>query len=247
MLELLGHLYTSNSERGIYKTTDGGKTWNNTLFINNDTGIIDISVSPTNPNIMYAASWERNRKAWDFDGDGEKSAIYKSTDAGSTWAKLTTEGSGFPTGNGVGRIGLSVFSDNVVYALLDNQFRRPAGPERVGEGMQKEEFNTMSNSAFLALDDKKLEGYLRSNRFDQKYTTASVKKSVREGSVKPSDLALYLEDANSVMFNSEVIGAEVYKSTDGGATWAKTHKGYIDGLYSSYGYYFGRDCCKPFK
>jgi photosystem II stability/assembly factor-like uncharacterized protein len=241
----LGHLYTSNSERGIYKTTDGGKTWNNTLFINNDTGIIDISVSPTNPNIMYAASWERNRKAWDFDGDGENSAIYKSTDAGSTWAKLTTEGSGFPTGNGVGRIGLSVFSDNVVYALLDNQFRRPSGPQRGGEGMQKEEFNTMSNSAFLALDDKRLEGYLRSNRFDQKYTTASVKKSVREGSVKPSDLALYLEDANSVMFNSEVIGAEVYKSTDGGATWAKTHKGYIDGLYSSYGYYFGVIAVNP--
>ena len=241
----VGHLYTSNTERGIYKTSDGGKTWNNVLFINNDTGIIDISVSPTNPNIMYAASWERNRKAWDFDGDGENSAIYKSTDAGSTWTKLTTDNSGFPTGSGVGRIGLSAFNDNTVYALLDNQFRRPAESQKAEEGLQKEEFKTMSNTAFLSLDDNKLEGFLRGNRFDQKYTAASVKKSVREGTVKPSDLALYLEDANSVMFNSEVIGAEVYKSTDGGTTWTKTHKGYIDGLYSSYGYYFGVIAVNP--
>ena len=93
-----GHLYSSNAERGIYKTTDGGKTWNNTLFINNDTGIIDISVSPNNPNIMFAASWERVRKAWNFDGDGENSAIYKSKDAGSTWTKLTLEGKGISYG-----------------------------------------------------------------------------------------------------------------------------------------------------
>jgi photosystem II stability/assembly factor-like uncharacterized protein len=241
----VGHLYTPNAERGIYKTTDGGKSWNKVLFIDNNTGIIDISVSPTNPNVMYAASWERIRKAWDFDGDGKNSAIYKSTDAGSTWTKLTAEGSGFPTGDGVGRIGLSAFNDNVVYALLDNQFRRPASPQRGGQGMQKDEFKSMSNAAFLALDDNKLEGFLRGNRFDQKYTAASVKKSVREGTVKPSDLALYLEDANSVMFDSEVIGAEVYKSTDGGTTWSKTHKGYIDGLYSSYGYYFGVIAVNP--
>lgn len=242
---VVGHLYSPNAERGIFKTIDGGKTWNNVLFINNNTGIIDISVSPTNANIMYAASWERERKAWDFDGDGENSAIYKSTDAGNTWTKLTVDGTGFPTGTGVGRIGLSAFNDNTVYALLDNQFRRPAGPKRGGDGMDKDAFKTMSNTALLDLDDNKLEGFLRDNRFDQKYTAASVKKMVRGGAVKPSDLALYLEDANSVMFDSEVIGAEVYKSTDGGATWAKTHKGYLDGVYSSYGYYFGVIAVNP--
>ena len=68
---VIGHLYTPNEERGIFKTIDGGKTWNNVLFINNQTGVIDISVSPTDPNTMYAATWERERKAWDFDGDGE--------------------------------------------------------------------------------------------------------------------------------------------------------------------------------
>ena len=123
----IGHLYSPNKERGIFKTTDGGKTWKNVLFIDENTGVIDISVSPTNPDIMYAASWERNRKAWNFDGDGQNSAIYKSTDAGSTWTKMTTPKSGFPSDSGVGRIGLAAFSDDVIYALLDNQNRRRKG------------------------------------------------------------------------------------------------------------------------
>ena len=62
---------------------------------------------------------------------------------------------------------------------------------------------------------------------------------MQSGKIKPSHLATYLEDANSKLFNSPVIGAEVYKSTNGGKTWKKTHKDYLDGVYSSYGYYFG--------
>jgi photosystem II stability/assembly factor-like uncharacterized protein len=240
-----GHLYSSNGERGIYKTTDGGKTWNNTLFINNDTGIIDISVSPNNPNIMFAASWERVRKAWNFDGDGENSAIYKSTDAGSTWTKLTLEGKGFPTGSGVGRIGLSAFSDNVIYALLDNQFRRPAEEKAQSEGLEKNTFKTMSKDDLLKLDDKALGQFVSKNRFDNKYSAEKIKEMVKNDEIKPSDLALYLENANSVLFDSEVIGAEVYKSSDGGETWAKTHDDYLDGVYSSYGYYFGVIAVNP--
>ncbi len=235
---VIGHLYTPNAERGIYKTTDGGKTWKNVLFINEGTGVIDISVSPTNPNVMFAATWERERKAWDFDGDGENSGVYKSTDGGNTWTNMTPEGSGFPTGTGVGRIGVAAFNDNIVYAFLDNQFRRPA-EKKSTQGLQKDDFKTMSKADLLKLDDKKLNGYLRSNRFPRKHSAASVKKQVKEGSVQPSDLATYLENANSVMFDSPVIGAEMYKSTDGGKSWKKTHEGYLDGVYSSYGYYFG--------
>ena len=236
---VVGHLYTSNSERGIFKTVDGGKTWNNVLFINDDVGIIDISVSPTNPNIMFASSWERNRKAWNFDGDGENSAIYKSTDAGDTWAKVTTDESGFPVGKGIGRIGLTMFNNNTIYAILDNQFRRPERPKDTGSGLQKGAFTKMSVAAFSKLDNEELNQYLRRHRFALKYSAATIKKAVQEGSVKPSDLALYIENANSNLFNSQVIGAEVYKSSDGGLSWEKTHKDYIDGLYNSYGYYFG--------
>lgn len=237
---VIGHLYTPNEERGIFKTIDGGKTWNNVLFINNQTGVIDISVSPTDPNTMYAATWERERKAWDFDGDGEGSGIYKSTDGGNSWNLVTAEGSGFPTGSGVGRIGLAAYNSDVIYALLDNQFRRPVEKRRGrNQGLQKDDFKTMSKDEFLKLDDKKLNSYLRSNRFERKHTAQSVKMGVRDGKVVPNDLALYLENANAALFDSPVIGAEVYKSSDGGKSWNKTHEGYLDGMYSSYGYYFG--------
>ena len=68
----VGHLYTTNKERGIYKSTDGGKSWKQTLFVTEDAGIIDLAVSKSNPKIMFAASWQKDRKAWHFDGDGEK-------------------------------------------------------------------------------------------------------------------------------------------------------------------------------
>jgi photosystem II stability/assembly factor-like uncharacterized protein len=236
---VIGHLYSKNKQRGIYKTTDGGKTWKNTLFINDMTGIIDISVSPKNPNVLFAASWERMRKSWDFDGDGNGSAIYKSTDAGANWTRLTVKGKGFPIGTGVGRIGLAAFNDDVVYAFLDNQFRRKEIPAKKGNRIQKDDFKKMSVADFMKLDNKQLNTYLRSNRFDRKETAMTVKVAVKNGSVKPSHLATYLEDANSRLFNSPVIGAEVYKSTNGGSSWKKTHKGYLDGVYSNYGYYFG--------
>lgn len=236
---VIGHLYTPNNERGIFKTSDRGKTWKNVLFINENTGIIDISASPTNSNILYAASWERGRKAWDFDGDGENSAIYKSSDAGATWIKLTDEKSGFPTGSGIGRIGLAAFNDEVCYALLDNQNRRPEVKKEEGEGLKKDDFKEMSVDEFMKLDDEKLTTYLKDNNFDKKYTSESVKSLVKKGKIQPHDLKNYLEDANFVLLNSEVIGAEVYKSVDGGKTWKKTHENYLDDVYSSYGYYFG--------
>jgi len=236
---VIGHLYTSNKERGIFKTMDGGKTWQNVLFINENTGVIDINVSPTNPAILYAASWERERKAWNFKGSGENSAIYKSVDAGSTWEKISKKGNGFPIGDGIGRIGLATFSDKILYALLDNQNLRPVKKKKKEEGLVKNDFKKMSKEEFLKLDNEKLNNYLKDNDFNKKYTAQNVKEAIKKNEFKPIDLATYLEDANYVLLNSEVIGAELYKSIDGGKTWKKTHKDFLDGVYSSYGYYFG--------
>ncbi|MFT7352911.1 MAG: photosystem II stability/assembly factor-like uncharacterized protein, partial [Flavobacterium sp.] len=236
---VIGHLYSANEERGVFKSSDGGKTWTKSLFIDENTGIIDVAVAPDNFNIMYAASWERNRKAWNFDGNGENSAIYKSIDAGSSWVKIADK-SGFPTGNGVGRIGLAVFNENTVYALHDSQFRRPNDKnKKPSDDLTKKDFKTMSSSDFLKLSDKKLNSYLKNNGFQEKYSAENVKQMIRVGSVNPIDLATYLENANSMLFDTQVIGAEVFKTTNGGKSWKKTHDNFLDGVYSSYGYYFG--------
>ena len=236
---VIGHLYSPNKERGIFKTTDGGKTWSKTLFINNDTGIIDVQAAPENFNILYAASWERERKAWNFKGSGVNSAIYKSTDAGTSWT-LISKKNGFPEGDGVGRIGLAVYDKNTVYALHDSQFRRPNNSKKkTSSALSREDFKSMSSADFLKLSDKDLNTYLKRNGFQEKYRAENVKQMVRVGTVKPADLAKYLEDVNSISFDTPVIGAEVFKTTNGGSSWKRTHDDYIDGLYSSYGYYFG--------
>ena len=241
-----GHLYSPNEERGIYKTTDGGKTWTQKLFVDNMSGIIDVQYAPGNFNVMFASSWTKDRKAWNFDGSGNNSAIFKSTDAGETWTRVSTAESGFPSGQGTGRIGLALYDDNTIYAIHDSQFRRPSkSGGRKGQGLTKEDFKTMSVEAFLKLDDNALNTFLKMNGFQEKYRAQNVKQMVRGGSVKPIDLARYLEDANSMLFDTPVIGAEVYKSTDGGTSWSKTHEGYLDGLYYSYGYYFGHVYVSP--
>ena len=236
---VIGHLYSANEERGVFKTSDGGKTWTKSLFIDENTGIIDVAVAPEDFNIMYAASWERNRKAWNFDGDGKNSALYKSTDAGTSWTKIGDK-SGFPIGNGVGRIGLAVFNENTVYALHDSQFRRPKDKDKKSSNeLTKEDFKAMSADDFLKLSDKKINTFLKNNRFQGKYSAENVKQMIRVGFANPIDLATYLEDANAMLFETQVIGAEVFKTTNGGKSWKKTHDNFLDGVYSSYGYYFG--------
>lgn len=246
VVAVIGPLYSLSDERGIYTTTDGGATWNKTLFATNMAGFIDLAHAPDNFNIMFAASWEKDRKAWNFDGDGDESAIYKSTDAGATWNKISTAASGFPTGSGVGRIGLAVFDENTVYAVHDSQFRREKSDDNASakanssKSLSKDDFQGMSMDVFLALENKTLDAYLKENGFQEKYRAQNVKNMVRNGAAKPADLALYLEDANSQLFDTPVKGAELYRSNDGGKSWKKTHEGQIDNVFFSYGYYFAQ-------
>ncbi len=115
---VLGHLFGPNKERGVYKTTDGGKTWANVKFIDEDTGFTDIVIDPADSKILYAASYQRRRTPWGYNGGGPGSAMWKTTDAGKTWAKV--EGNGWPAGL-LGRVGLDVSrsNPNVVYAQIE--------------------------------------------------------------------------------------------------------------------------------
>lgn len=238
----LGHLYSPNAERGVYKTTDGGLTWRKTLFVDDNTGAIDLVIDPANADILYAAMWHRERRAWNFVESGAGSGIYKSTDGGETWLKLSGKGSGFPTGDGVGRIGLAVYpgDTNIVYAVLDNYDRRPPEDKEDQPVVTRDMLRSIDRDAFLKLKDEDLETYLKDNDFPEKYSVDSVKQKIRDGEIKPMDLVTFLEDANRQLFDTPVIGAEVYRSDDGGRRWRKTHEGFLDGLYYSYGYYFGQ-------
>ena len=106
---VLGHLFGPNKERGVYKTTDGGKAWTNIKFIDEDTGFTDLVMDPADSKTLYAASYQRRRTSWGFNGGGPGSGIWKTTDAGKTWTKL--QGNGLPEGL-LGRIGLDVSRSN---------------------------------------------------------------------------------------------------------------------------------------
>ncbi len=240
----LGHLYSPNEERGVYKTTDGGKTWKKTLFVNENAGAIDLIVDPKNPKILYTATWERTRRAWHFEGSGEGSGIYKSEDGGESWNLVTNLKSGFPTGRGVGRIGLAISHQNsdLLYAILDNQDREAKEQD---SSLTKDELRTITVEGFSKLSDKQLSTFLSTNGFPKKYTSEKIKKMVSEGEIKPIALVEYLEDANSLLFDTPVKGAQLYVSKDGGKSWTKTHEGNIDDIFYTYGYYFGQISVDP--
>lgn len=114
---VLGALWGDSEERGVYKSTDGGETWNKLLYVNTKTGCADLVMDPTDPNILYASMWEFRRTGWGFESGGSNSALYKSTDAGATWKKIH---SGFPSGK-LGRLGIAVAPSkpNVLYTVIE--------------------------------------------------------------------------------------------------------------------------------
>ncbi len=113
----LGALWGDSEERGVYKSTDGGETWNKLLYVNAKTGCADLVMDPNDPNILYASMWEFRRTGWGFDSGGSNSALYKSTDAGATWNKIHN---GFPSGK-LGRLGIAVAPSNpkVLYTVIE--------------------------------------------------------------------------------------------------------------------------------
>lgn len=115
----IGSPWGEHPERGVYKTTDGGKTWNNILFTNKKSGAADLIMDPTNPNKLIAAMWEHKRDPWFFNSGGEGSGLFITYDGGDNWKKVTPE-DGFPEGD-IGRIGVAIAPNksNIVYALVE--------------------------------------------------------------------------------------------------------------------------------
>ncbi len=138
-----GHEYTPNEERGLYKTTDGGKTWNKVLGIDANTGVYDLVLDPTDPDIIYCTSWERIRLKWNDPRTTDKTkntGIWKSTDGGRNWKKINN---GLPDANKLGRTGIDISRSNpkVLYAYVDNyEIAYKAQPgEKDSYGRQKKD------------------------------------------------------------------------------------------------------------
>ena len=132
----LGQIWGSNPERGLYKTTDGGKSWQLAKFISNKAGFVDLAMDPRDPNVLYAASWERVRGPYFLKSGGPGSALWKTTDGGKTWSEI--RGGGFPE-TPKGRIGIAVAPSNgdVVYAIVEADSVRGAKPQKLLNGLYR--------------------------------------------------------------------------------------------------------------
>jgi len=128
----LGNLWGPSDERGVYKTNDGGLSWSRVLFVDAQTGVVDLVMDPSDPDVLYAAAYQRMRRTWGFNGGGPGSGIYKTTDAGATWIELRN---GLPRGD-KGRIGLAISASNprVLNALVESPETNAQGTYRTENG-----------------------------------------------------------------------------------------------------------------
>lgn len=237
-----GKLYTRGGERGVYRTDDGGKTWKRILAPEGGpmTGFIDMVMDPTNPDVLYAAAWERSRKPWNFVESGPGSGIYKTTDGGKSWTRLA---GGFPQGDKVGRIGIDIARSqpNTLYASVDNWEMLPESQWDLGDQpITAKRLRTMTKEEFLAQDPEAVEQFIRSNDLDTSLDAKKLIAEIKSGEVTIKDLLEALKDANADLFSTDIKGLEIYRSDDGGATWHRTHDKPLREVVYTYGYYFGQ-------
>jgi photosystem II stability/assembly factor-like uncharacterized protein len=213
---VVGHLFGPNPDRGLYKTSDGGKTWTNTKFIDNDTGFTDVVMDPSNPNVLYAASYQRRRTPWGFNGAGPGSGIWKTSNAGKSWTKLT--GNGLPTNPVIGRVGLDIARSRpqTIYASIevgptggtgagvnDDGTLQPAGQRGFGGGRGRgaQPPPDPNKSGIWRSDDGGKTWRFLSNSMDRPMYYSQIR-------VDPNNAEIAYQG-----------GAPFFKTTDGGKTW----------------------------
>lgn len=203
-----GHEYTPNQERGVFKTTDGGKTWTKILYESDMVGANDLLIDPQNPETVYASMWYRIRRPWSDPVPGPGGGIYKSTDGGASWTRLHQ---GLPKRNRTGRIGISLAASNpkVIYALIDNHeiARKAKAGERDSYGRPKKDVI------------KGAEVY-RSNNAGESWKKVSKSNRTMERLFSTygwvfSQIRVDPNDENT----SYIMGVPLLKSTDGGVEY----------------------------
>ena len=207
-----GHEYTPNEERGIFKTTNGGITWKKVLYESDMVGANDIVIDPKNPDQLYASMWHRIRRPWSDPVPGPGGGIYKSTDGGDSWTRMSE---GLPVREKTGRIGLSLAASkpNVIYALIDNH--EVARKAKVGE---------LDNYGRQRKDVIKGAEVFRSDDYGETWAKVSESTRSMRGLFSTygwvfSQIRVDPSDENTTY----IMGISLLKSTDGGRTYKRLY------------------------
>jgi len=238
---VLGHLYSQNDERGVYKTSDGGKSWQQVLKVDDFTGAIDLVIDPRNSNNVVASMWDRDRRAWNFRESGVGSAVYRTADGGKKWSKVDT----LPSGNDAGRIGLaqSESNPNIVYAFVDHQ-----GPdkewldfdEKVPSGrLTPRRFFILTEETFVEVDRKALERFWR-DYAPEKTKLDDVIEQVKAKKMTMIDVRNEIMKRSPGVFEPDIVEHEFYRSEDGGKTFTRVSR-----MGNHGGYYWGKVFVDP--
>lgn len=244
---VLGALWGDSAERGVYKTTDGGTTWEKIKYINESTGCSDLAMDPENPDVLYAAFWEFRRTGYSFNSGGMNSGLYKTTDGGKTWNKIHN---GFPAGK-LGRIAIAVAPSNpdILYTVIESEKNEDKGLYRSDDGgasweHQNNDFELTVRPFYfsrIVIDpqdpDKVCKaGYLGSISRDGGKTFRNIGSGVHPDI---HDFWFDVNDPDRLYLCSD---GGVYRSWDGGTVWEM-----VKGLPVSQYYHVVLDNEKPFN
>ncbi|MDZ7292909.1 MAG: glycosyl hydrolase [candidate division KSB1 bacterium] len=244
-----GHLWDANDERGLYKTTDGGKTWERILYVDANTGCSDLAIDPQEPDILYAAMWQFRRLPYFFTSGGPGSGLYKSSDGGKTWKKLTA---GLPEGD-LGRIAIAVAPSrpSVVYAVIEARKTALYRSDDFGENWTKvnSSFNVTARPFYfshLVVDPKDYRrvykpGFSLSVSSDGGQSFTSPFTGEGGGAVHSDHHALWINPHNTFQLLLGTDGG-VYASYDKGNTWR-----FLRNLPVSQFYHVSYDLERPYN
>ena len=243
---VLGALWSDNEERGVFKSSDGGETWDKLLYIDAKTGCADLAMDPGNPDVLYASMWEFRRTAWSFESGGKNSALYKSTDGGKTWNKIHN---GFPEGS-LGRLAIAIAPSNtqVLYTVIEAEEDERKGLYRSDDaGASWEQLNNDFGITVRPF-------YFSRINVDPRDENVVVKAGLfgsisRDGGKTFKNLGTMHPDIHDIVFgikDSDVIyvGTDggIYRSHDGGTTMD-----FVDDLPLSQFYHISVDDAEPYN